>query len=121
MNGKSYQELQDEIEVLLRKVQYWKDSFDINLNLYYDGWAVFLKEKCLYPRSIVIFKSFENTSYSIKSFEVQLQNFETEKFKELYSIENIANQDDLLIELKEIIYGKDLGNQVLKMVNDLFS
>jgi hypothetical protein len=121
MNGKSYQELQDEIEVLLRKVQFWKDIFDINCSRYYDGWAVFLKEKSLYPRSIVIFKSFENALYSIKSFEVHLQNFEAEKFKELYFIENITNQDDLLIELKEVIYGKDLGNQVLKMCNDTFS
>ncbi|MFW9897567.1 MAG: hypothetical protein ACFFD7_17310 [Candidatus Thorarchaeota archaeon] len=121
MNGKSYQDVQDEIEFVTNKLQLWNNIFDIDTNLYIDGWAISLREKSLYPRSIVIFKSFETNLYVIKSFEVCLENFEAEKFRELYSIENITNQDDLLIELKEIIYGKDLGNQILKMCNDTFS
>ncbi|MCK4284822.1 MAG: hypothetical protein KAX18_01415 [Candidatus Lokiarchaeota archaeon] len=121
MNSKFSREIQDDIEAILKQLQFWKDIFCFNTEFYYDGWAIFLREKNLYPRCIVIFKSFENDSYSIKSFEVHLQNFKTEKFKELYSVEKIKNLDALLIELKEIIYGKDLGNQVLRMYKDTFS
>ena len=121
MNSKFSQEIQDDIEEILKQLRFWEDIFCFDTELYYDGWAIILREKNLYPRCIVIFKSYENDFYSIKSFEVHLQNFKTEKFKELYSIEKIENQDALLIELKEIIYGKDLGNQVLRMFNDTFS
>ena len=121
MNTKFSQEIQEDIEDILNKLKFWKDIFYFNTEFYYDGWAIFLREKNLYPRCIVIFKSYENNLYSIKSFEVHLQNFKTEKFKELYSVEKIENQKALLIELREIIYGKDLGNQVLKMCNDTFS
>ncbi len=121
MNNKFSHEIQDEIEEILNRLRFWGDIFYFNTEIYYDGWAIFLREKNLYPRCIVIFKSHEDDSYSIKSFEVHLQNYKTEKFKELYSVEKIINQDDLLAELKEIIYGKDLGNQVLKMSNDTFS
>lgn len=120
MNSKFSQEIQDDIEEILKQLQFWKDIFCFNTEFYYDGWAIFLREKNLYPRCIVIFKSFENDSYSIKSFEVHLQNFKTEKFKEIYSVDKIKNLDALLIELKEIIYGKDLGNQVLRMYKDTF-
>ncbi|MHA1986159.1 MAG: hypothetical protein ACW98D_05910 [Promethearchaeota archaeon] len=121
MNSKFSQEIQDDIEEILKKIQFWKDIFCFDTEFYYDGWAIFLREKNLYPRCIVIFKSYENDLYSIKSFEVHLQRFKTEKYKELYSIENIKNKDALLVELKEIIYGKDLGNQVLSMCDDAFS
>lgn len=121
MNSKFSQEIQEEIEVILNRLRFWKDIFYFNTEIYYDGWAIFLREKNLYPRCIVIFKSYEDDSYSIKSFEVHLQNFKKENFKELYSVEKIRNQDALLIELKEIIYGKDLGNYVLRMCNDAFS
>ena len=121
MNSKFSKEIQDDIEEILKQLRFWKDIFYFNTEFYYDGWAIFLREKNIYPRCIVIFKSFENNLYSIKSFEVHLQNFKTEKFKELYSIEKIDNQNALLIELNEIIYGKDLGNQVLRMYNDTFS
>jgi hypothetical protein len=121
MNSKFSQEIQDDIDEILKQLRFWKDIFCFNTEFYYDGWAIFLREKNLYPRCIVIFKSYENDSYCIKSFEVHLQNFKTEKFKELYSIEKIKNQAALLVELKEIIYGKDLGNQVLRMCNDTFS
>ncbi len=121
MISKFSQEIQEDIEDILKKLRFWKDIFYFNTEFYYDGWAIFLREKNLYPRCIVIFKSYENDSYSIKSFEVHLQNFKTEKYKELYSVEKIKNQDALLVELKEIIYGKDLGNQVLRMCDDVFS
>ena len=121
MDNKSSQEIQNDVEEILKQLQFWKDIFYFNTEFYFDGWAIFLREKNLYPRCIVIFKSYENYLYSIKSFEVHLQNFKKEKFKELYSVEKIKNQDALLIELKEIIYGKDLGNYVLRMCNDTFS
>ncbi len=120
MNNKFSQEIQSEFEEILTQLQFWKDIFYFNSEFYYDGWAIFLREKNLYPRCIVIFKSYEDNLYSIKSFEVHLQNFKTEKFKELYSVEKIESQKALLIELREIINGKDLGNQVLKMYNDTF-
>ncbi len=121
MNSKFSQEIQEDIEDILKKLKFWKDIFYFNTEFYYDGWAIFLREKNLYPRCIVIFKSFENDTYSIKSYEVHLQNFKSEKFKELFSVEKIKNPNDLLIELKEIIYGKDLGNRVFRMCNDTFS
>ena len=121
MNSKFSQEIQDDIDEILKQLRFWKDIFGFNTEFYYDGWAIFLREKNLYPRCIVIFKSYEKDSYSIRSFEVRLQNFKTEKYKELYSVEKIKNQDALLVELKEIIYGKDLGNQVLRMCDDAFS
>jgi hypothetical protein len=121
MSSKFSQEIQDEIEKILEFLQFWKNLFYFNTEFYVDGWAISLREKILYPRCIVIFKSFENDLYSIKSFEVHLQNFKMEKFKELYSVEKIKNKEALLIELKEIIYGKDLGNQVLRMCDDTFS
>jgi len=121
MNSKFSQEIQDDIEEILNQLRFWEEIFYINTELFYDGWTIILREKNLYPRCIVVFKSYENDLYSIKSFEVHLQNFKTEKFKEIYFVEKIETQDALLIELKEIIYGKDLGNQVLKMCKDTFS
>jgi hypothetical protein len=120
MNGKFSQKIQDEIEEILNRLRLWKDIFYFNTEIYYDGWAIFLREKNLYPRCIVIFKSYEVDSYSIKSFEVHLENYRKETFKELYSLEKIKKQDELLSELKAIIYGKDLGHKVLKMCSDTF-
>jgi hypothetical protein len=120
MDKKFSHEIQNDLEEILKQLQFWKDIFYISTEVYYEGWAIFLREKNLYPRCIVIFKSFENQLYSIKSFEIHLQNFRKEKFKELYSVQKIDNQHALLVELKEIIYGKDLGNQVLRMCDDTF-
>ncbi|MBY8991660.1 MAG: hypothetical protein KGD58_12995 [Candidatus Lokiarchaeota archaeon] len=121
MINKFSEEIQKEIEGILNKIQVWNALFNIKLEFYYDGWAVFLKEKNLYPRCIVIFKSNESEQYSIKSYNVYLQNYKKEKYQEIYSIENINNQDDVLKELRDIIYGKDLGNQALKIYNDAFT
>ncbi|MFX1504456.1 MAG: hypothetical protein ACFFDH_26095 [Promethearchaeota archaeon] len=88
---------------------------------YFDGWAIFLREKNAYPRSITIFKSYETRTYSIKSFEITLKNYNKEEFKELYFVDNIRNKDSLLEELKEIIYGKDLEKDASKLFNNMFS
>jgi hypothetical protein len=121
MTNKFSEEIQNEIERIFNKIQVWKDLFNIKLEFYYDGWAIFLKEKNLYPRCIVIFKSNENNHYSIKSYNVYLQNYKKEDYQEIYSIEHLNNQDDVIKELREIIYGKDLGSQVLKIYNDTFT
>jgi len=120
MINKFSEEIQKEIEGILNKIQVWNALFNIKLEFYYDGWAVFLKEKNLYLRCIVIFKANESEQYSIKSYNVYLQNYKKEKYQEIYSIENINNQDDVLKELRDIIYGKDLGNQASKIYNDAF-
>jgi hypothetical protein len=120
MNNKFSEEIQKEIEGIIKKTQVWKDLFNVKLEFYYDGWAVFLKEKNLYPRCIVIFKSNENRQYSIKSYNVYLKNYKKEEYQEIYSVENLQNQDDVIKELRDIIYGKDLGNQALKIYNDTF-
>ncbi len=121
MINKFSPEIQKEIEGIIKKIQLWKDLFSIKLEFYYDGWAIFLKEKNIYPRCIIIFKSYESDQFSVKSFDIYLQNYEKEEYHEIYSVENIKNQYDLLRELKDVIYGKDLGNQVLKIYKETFS
>ncbi|MHA2392963.1 MAG: hypothetical protein ACXAEX_13540 [Promethearchaeota archaeon] len=112
---------QKEIEAIKKIVQFWNNIFNYNVEHYFDGWALFLKEKNLYPRCIVVFKSYVNNHYSIRSYEIHLRNFKKEEFHEIYSKEHIEKQDELIKELKEIIYGKDLGNQVLKKYEETFS
>ncbi len=121
MNNKFSSVIQKETEDIIEKINSWKKLFNVKIEYYFDGWAIFLREKCIYPRSIIIFKSYEKDSYSIKSFEIYLQNFNKEEFKELYSSVNITNQNDLLKELKEIIYGKDLLKNASKIYNNTFS
>jgi len=113
-------EIQKEIEGIIKKIQLWKDLFSIKLEFYYDGWAIFLKEKNIYPRCIVIFKSYESNQFSIKSFDIYLQNYKKEEYHEIYSVENIKFHSDLIMELKDVIYGKDLGNQVLQIYKKHF-
>lgn len=120
MINKFSPEIRKEIENLLEKAQVWTDLFNIKLEFYYDGWAVFLKEKEIYPRCIVIFKSYEKNQYSIKSYDIHFQNYKKEKYQEIYSVENLLNQVDVIKELKEIIYGKDLGSQALHLYNETF-
>lgn len=113
--------VQNEFEDIFNKIQLWKDLFDIQCEFYHDGWAISLKERSIYPRSIVIFKFYKKNLYSIKSFEVHLQNYKKEEFHELYSVEDIKTKKELIRELRDIIYGKDLGNHILKMFEDNFS
>ena len=121
MINKFSPEIQKEIEGIIKEIQKWKDLFSIELEFYYDGWSILLKEKNIYPRCIIIFKSYESDQFSVKSFDIYLQNYEKEEYHEIYSVENIKNQYDLLRELKDVIYGKDLGNQVLQIYKNTFS
>lgn len=120
MNNKFSPEIQAEINDIIGKIQNWKNFFHYNIEFYFDGWAIFLREKNAYPRYITIFKSYNTHTYSIKSFEVYLKDFQKEEFKELYSIDNISTKNDLLKELKDIIYGKDLIQEASKLYNNTF-
>jgi len=108
MKNKFSPEIHTELNEIKYEIQEWKSLFDIEIELYFDGWAIFLREKSVYPRSITIFKSYENNTFTIKSFEIHLKEYQKEVFKELYSVEEIKNKNNMLLELKEIIYGKDL-------------
>lgn len=120
MKNKFSIELHAEIDDFINKIQKWKEFFHFKIELFFDGWAITLREKNLYPRLIIIFKSFDNNMYSLKSFEIHLKELQKEEFKELYSIDNIDNTDILINELKEIVYGKDLMTEASKIYNNAF-
>ncbi len=120
MNNKFSPEIQAEINDIISKIQNWKNFFNYKIEFYFDGWAIFLREKNAYPRYITIFKSYKTRTFSIKSFEVYLKDFQKEEFKELYFIDNISTKNDLLKELKDIIYGKDLIQEASKLYNNTF-
>ncbi|NVM37837.1 MAG: hypothetical protein HWN81_19755 [Candidatus Lokiarchaeota archaeon] len=120
MKNKFSPEIQTEINEIITKIQKWKNIFEYKIELYFDGWAIFLRENNVYPRFITIFKSYDANTYLIKSFEVSLKDFQKEEFKELYSIENLNSINDLLEELKDIIYGKDLIKEASNLYNNMF-
>ncbi len=121
MNKKFSPDTQTEINDILNNIQNWNNFFNSKIEFYFDGWAIFLREKFTYPRVITIFKSYNTSTYSIKSFEVTLKNLQTEEHKEIYSNEDIKSKSDLLKELKDIIYGKDLIQEASKLYNNMFS
>ena len=108
MESKYSPEIQSEINHLLDTIKIYKNLFSINIEYFIDGWAIFLNEKSICPRRIVIFKSYINDSFSIKSFEINLKNSQKEETKELYSIVNLDTLEKVMKELKDIIYGKDM-------------
>ena len=118
MNEKFSPKIQTEINEIIFKIEKWKNYFNINFEFYFDGWAIFLREKNTFPRFITIFKSYHTNTYSIKSFEVHLKNYNKEEFKELYFINKISNQKNLLDELKAVIYGKDLVKNASKIYHN---
>ena len=111
--------VQQEINDILYRIDFWKQLFSIHIEYYIDGWAIYLREKTLYSRLIVIFKSEE--SYSIKSFEIHNQALKKECYKELYHVKNITDREELIKELRAIIYGKDLIKSVYDKYNEHFS
>ncbi|MHA1291626.1 MAG: hypothetical protein ACTSQJ_03035 [Promethearchaeota archaeon] len=112
-------EIKDEINLIISGIDAWQNLFSIKLDFFFDGWALYLKEKLIYPRLIVIFKSYEKELFSIKSFEVHFKNFQKEMYKELFKIENIKNVEILLKELKKIIYGKDIFNSASQKLKSI--
>lgn len=121
MEKNSTYEHQNEIDNILIKIQPWKNLFFITVEHYFDGWAIFLKEKNIYPRNIVIFKAHYNNIYTLKSFEIITPDYGKEEYKELYFNEYIPNPEVLLRELKEVIYGKDLINSASQHLFKSFS
>lgn len=117
MDRKYSLETQKEVNAVLAKVVEWKNLFSIKVDYFYEGWAIYLKEKSIYPRNIVIFKSYSENYYSIKSFEIHLSKGK-ENFKELYVNEKIETLSKLYSEVKEIIYGKDILGSISSMKFD---
>ncbi len=120
MKNKFSPETQVEINRIIKKIQKWENFFEFKTELYFNGWSISLREKNLYPRYIIIFKSYDTNFYSIKSFEVHLKNYQKEEYKELYSNDHVEDTNSLLEELKEIIYGKDLIQEASKMHKNAF-
>ena len=114
MDRKYSLETQEEINTVLANFVEWKNLFSIKVDYFYEGWAIYFKEKSIYPRSIVIFKSYSETYYSIKSFEIHT-NKEREVYKELYVNERIETISELYSEVKAIIYGKDILGSISKL------
>ena len=110
MENKYSIQTQKEIDSLFIQLQVWKDLFYFKLEYHVDGWAIILDEKNAYPRKIVIFKPFHKDVYSIKSFEVRQNNGRKDVHEELYFNDRINKLDELVHEVREIIYGKDLMN-----------
>ena len=103
--------IEAEIDSILDSFHSWKNLFTINIEHFVDGWAIFLREKRAGPRKIIIFKSYENDSYSIKSSEILFNGLmKREEEIELYTIEDIVRKEQLVKELRAVIYGKDIIN-----------
>jgi len=117
MDYKNSLKTQKEVNTVLNKLAEWKNLFSIKVDYFYEGWAIYLKEKSIYPRSIVIFKSYSEDYFSIKSFEIH-SNKEKEFFKELYANEKIETLLNLYSEVKEIIYGKDIISSISRIKCD---
>jgi len=117
MDYKNNLKTEKEVNLVLNKLAEWKNLFSIKVDYFYEGWAIYLKEKNIYPRSIVIFKSYSENYYSIKSFEIH-SNKEKEIFKELYANEKIDTILNLYSEVKEIIYGKDILGSISRIKCD---
>ncbi len=117
MNDKFNAKTQIELNSVLERLDEWKTLFFFEVRYFYEGWAIYMREKSVYPRSIVIFKSYYEEYYSIKSFEIHFNN-EKETHKELYINEKIDTIPMLQTEIKEIIYGKDILDSITKLNNE---
>jgi len=115
MENKYSKKTQSLIEEFLSYIGSWKNIFSVSINYYIEGWAAYLREKSMFPRSIVVFNPYGFDYFSLKSFEVSYDKNAKELFTELYSKENIQGLENLLCELKEVIYGKDLFNGLKSM------
>ncbi|MBY8986362.1 MAG: hypothetical protein KGD65_14905 [Candidatus Lokiarchaeota archaeon] len=113
MNDKYSLKTQNEINSILERLNEWKNLFFFEVKYFYEGWAIYMREKNTYPRSLVIFKSSSDDYFSIKSFEIHFSE-KNETYKELYINEKIDTIQQLFSEVKEIIYGKDILNSISK-------
>ena len=120
MDLKYSNKTQSEIDELLNKLNIWEKFFKITLNYFYEGWAIYLRERALYPRLIVIFKPYLNKYYSISSFEIHNTENNKEVYKKLYINEKIQNTLDLVSEFNKILYGKDICSSLLSITPSQF-
>ncbi len=120
MIDKFSHETQAELNEIMKKIRRWENFFELETEFFFNGWAISLREKNLYPRYIIIFKSYDTNLYSIKSFEIHLKNYQKEEYKEIYSNNHIEDSDSMLEELKDIIYGKDLIEEASKIYKKAF-
>ncbi|MFW9936557.1 MAG: hypothetical protein ACFFD5_02845 [Candidatus Thorarchaeota archaeon] len=114
MEDKYSLKTQSDITQILSSLEVWKKQFSFDISYYYEGWAINLTEKSIYPRLIVIFSSYHDDSYSVKSFEIYFDEHQKKFYKELYVNNKLDNILDLMKEINEIIYGKDLINSISK-------
>ena len=114
MENKYSRKTQCLIEKLLKFIEYWDNIFSVSINYYIEGWAAYITEKSMFSRSIVVFNPYNFDYFSLKSFEISYDKNAKEMFTELYSKENIQGIENLLHELKEVIFGKDLIKTIKK-------
>ncbi|MFX0026152.1 MAG: hypothetical protein ACFE8M_07035 [Candidatus Hermodarchaeota archaeon] len=114
MEKKYSSTIQNQINDILNYLDTWRELFSIKINYYQEGWAISLREKNLYPRYIVIFKPYELNFFSVKSFEIHFNCDNKETFKELYFNSSVYDLNELMCEIKEIIYGKDIANDLIR-------
>jgi len=112
MENKYSIKTQNDINYVLESLESWKSLFSIEVSYYFEGCAIILKEKNVYPRLIIIFGPYDKNRYSVKSFEIHYDDAKNESYKEIYWNDKIEDLSDLLKEVKEIIYGKDIINFV---------
>ena len=117
MNEKYSVKTQNEVNSILEILSEWKNFFFVEVRYFYEGWAIYMREKSTYPRSLVIFKSYGDDYYSFKSFEIHFSE-KKETYKELYINEKIGTVKQLQSEIKEIIYGKDILDSITKLNNE---
>jgi hypothetical protein len=118
MEKKYEYDTQIQVGKLMKKLGIWKDLFSVKINFYVEGWAAYLMEKNIYPRLIVIFKPYDCDYFSIKSFEVSYDTKANEIHSEIYSQDLIYGFQNLFVELKEVIYGKDIITSISTEIID---
>ncbi|MFX0032408.1 MAG: hypothetical protein ACFE8V_08570 [Promethearchaeota archaeon] len=106
--------IEDNIQKLLSYLDDWKGLFSIKLNYYEEGWAISLREKSIYARYIVIFKPYDLNQYSLKSFEIHFDINNNEALREIYFNKDIYTLNALYTEVKEVIFGKDIADKILR-------
>ncbi|MFX1574651.1 MAG: hypothetical protein ACFFB0_18085 [Promethearchaeota archaeon] len=72
MKSKLSTQIQNEIANIFEAIYVWKELFSFHVEFYFDGCVIYLREKNLYPRSIIIFKSYAKNTFTLKSFEIYL-------------------------------------------------
>jgi len=116
MDPKYCSKTQKEVNKVLKSLFEWENLFSIKVKYFYEGWAVYLREKSMYPRCLVVFKPYSKESFSIKSFEINFDKIKNESYKELYVNDCIYSVSNLLSEIKQIIYGKDILGNIKKLL-----